>query len=430
MVAKAFTLLAAASVCSAFAPIPQGGRAAASSAMQMVATAPPLSPLTIWGDKMSDVRQVHTEMNSKPAPEFAPEVSAKALGLETSEAQLQYVKDHAMELKQTMQDCGAVIFRDFELMKSQDGFQEFYAALGMKVCLDPLHSVSARPTVDGKKNSPVYEAVNKESRKNFFIGMHNEFVGTRAPRAAAFVCFKAAETGGEFLIADGRKMFRDLSPELVDELYTRGIRYSVMELPFFSWIDGLPEFMQEPAMGFVKGAATFAINSKVDFDVDLRWGEAGYDNKKMLQARAPSQPPIVIHPITGDPTWFCNVHSHSSQLRKDRESVYGAERFEDGASQINKSDMFFGDDGSISESALKEMDDITYKNMKYVKMTEGDVVLLDNYKCMHGRNVFDGTRKHGVAWFEGWEGEEEMIASRGVAARSSAPLPFFADAVQ
>jgi Taurine catabolism dioxygenase TauD, TfdA family len=151
--------------------------------------------------------------------------------------------------------------------------------------------------------------------------MHNEFVGTRAPRAAAFVCFKAAEIGGEFLIADGRKMFRDLSPDLVEELYTRGIRYSVMELPFFGWVDGLPGFLQEPVMGLVKGLASTAINSKVDFDVELRWGEAGYDNTKMLQARAPPQPPIVLHPVTGDPTWFCNVHSHSSKLRKERESM-------------------------------------------------------------------------------------------------------------
>jgi len=36
-------------------------------------------------------------------------------------------------------------------------------------------------------------------------------------------------------------------------------------------------------------------------------------------------------------------------------------------------------------------------------------VLLDNYKTMHGRNVFDGTRKHGVCWFGGWEGEEEQM---------------------
>jgi len=238
--------------------------------------------------------------------------------------------------------------------------------------------------------------------------MHNEFVGTRAPRAAAFVCFKAAETGGEFLIADGRAMFRDIDSDVLEKLYNRNIRYSVMELPFFGWIDNLPDFVQNPVMGAVKGVVSAAINAKVDFDVELLWDEGGYDNVKMLQARAPKQPPIVRHPVTGDPTWFCNVHSHSSKLRKDRESTYGAERFEDGASQINKSDMFYGDDGELTDEELKHLDDITMKNVKFVKMTEGDVVLLDNYKCMHGRNVFDGTRKHGVAWFEGWEGEEQM----------------------
>ena len=40
--------------------------------------------------------------------------------------------------------------------------------------------------------------------------MHNEMVGDRAPGAALFVCFKAAEKGGEFLVADGRKMFKRL----------------------------------------------------------------------------------------------------------------------------------------------------------------------------------------------------------------------------
>jgi len=136
-----------------------------------------------------------------------------------------------------------------------------------------------------------------------------------------------------------------------------------------------------------------------------------------------------IHPVTGEASWFCNVHSHSSKLRKDRESVYGAERFEDGASQINKSDMYFGDDAQISDEDLEEMDRVTMKNVQFVKMTEGDVVLLDNYKCMHGRNVFDGTRKHGVAWFEGWEGEEEMKEkfANSVQEAKSEPLkkPFF-----
>jgi len=368
----------------------------------------PLAPLTIWGNPINEIREVQAEFK-KQTTAFAPTISAKDLGIDgDKDAQLTYLNENAMEIKTKMEDNCAVIFRDFDLMKDQEGFVSFYNAIGMKTCLDPLHSVSARPTVDGKKGSPVYEAVNKESRKNFFIGMHNEFVGTRAPRAAAFVCFKAAETGGEFLIADGRAIFRDLNPDLLDRLYNRSIRYSVMELPFFGWIDNLPDGIQEPVMGGIKSLATAAINSKVDFDVDLQWGEGGYDNTKMLQARAPKQPPIVLHPVTGDPTWFCNVHSHSSKLRKDREDIYGAERFEDGASQINKSDMFFGDDGNISDADLEHMDEITMKNVQFIKMTEGDVVLLDNYKCMHGRNVFDGTRKHGVAWFEGWEDEDQM----------------------
>lgn len=163
------TVLATLGAVNAFTPVPHG-RASLKALYSATLEAPPLSPLTKWGDKLDDIRTLHAEMNSKPPPEFAPEVSAKALGLKTPEEQLQYIKANAMPLKQKMQDCGAVIFRDFELMKSQDGFQDFYKALGMKVCLDPLHSVSARPTVDGKKNSPVYEAVNKESRKNFFIG--------------------------------------------------------------------------------------------------------------------------------------------------------------------------------------------------------------------------------------------------------------------
>ena len=142
----------------------------ASTATMDNASPPPLSPLTQWGEQISDIRRAQQELRQASIPEFAPELSAKALKLDTSEAQLQYVRDNAMQLKQMMQDHGAVVFRDFELMKTQPGFQDFYAALGMKVCLDPLHSVSARPTVDGTKNSPVYEAVNKESRKNFFIG--------------------------------------------------------------------------------------------------------------------------------------------------------------------------------------------------------------------------------------------------------------------
>ena len=169
-----FSLLLAST--AAFAPAPvvvtRGPQHVMSSAVAEVETAaPPMAPLTLWGNPIPDIRQLQEQMRKQDLPEFAPEVSAQNLGLEGNvEAQLQYFQDHGMELKEQMERHGAVVFRNFELMKTQEGFQQFYQAVGMKPCLDPLHSVSARPTVDGSKNSPVYEAVNKESRKNFFIG--------------------------------------------------------------------------------------------------------------------------------------------------------------------------------------------------------------------------------------------------------------------
>lgn len=391
---------------------PAGPLMSAVGAQAAVAEAapPPSSPMTVWGERIGDIRKVQAEERAKAPPEFPRYVMKKDVlpSDASTESELAWFKANAMEIKDDMERNGAVVFRGFELMKTQPGFEAFYQAVGMNPCKDPLFSVAARPTANGDKSSAVYEAVNKESRKNFFIGMHNEFVGTRAPRAAAFVCLKPADKGGEFIIADGRKVFRDLDSDLLERLYNRNIRYSVMELPFFGWVDKLPDPLQSPAMGGIKALASAAINAKVDFNVELLEQRGGYDNTRLLQARAPSQVPVVRHPVTGDPTWFCNVHSHSAKLRKSREAEYGAEKFTDGASQINKSDMFYGDDGDLSDADLKHLDEVTKKNSQYIKMDQGDVVLLDNYKTMHGRNVFDGTRKHAVAWFGGWDGEEEQ----------------------
>lgn len=165
------TLLATSSAFVPTSPYVTTNRASALSAATMEPAEPPLSPLTKWGNEIQDIVSLQKQVRSDGLPEFAPEVSAKTLGIAgDKDAQLKYFQDNAMEIKTMMETHSAVVFRDFELMKEQDGFQQMYQAIGMIPCLDPLHSVSARPTVDGKKGSPVYEAVNKESRKNFFIG--------------------------------------------------------------------------------------------------------------------------------------------------------------------------------------------------------------------------------------------------------------------
>ena len=52
-----------------------------------------------------------------------------------------------------------------------------------------------------------------------------------------------------------------------------------------------------------------------------------------------------------------------------------------------------------------------------VPMEPGDVLLVDNYRTLHGRDVFQGDRFHAVSWFtwdssQEWRGKERRIMEK------------------
>jgi len=347
-------------------------------------------PETKWGNTNMDVLAAQKQVQAMDLPAYPLEVSKDA-GLVDLDAQEAYFREKKTEILANLEKHGAVVVRGFDLTKTPEGFERMWKALGMEACLDPLHSVAGRPVVSGK--SAVYEAVNKPSRSKFYVGMHNEMVGKRTVRRAGFVCFKAAEVGGEFIITDGMRMLRDMSPDVLKRLYDEKVRFSSAELPMgFMDKTGPLQPVLEPILKSVLGVV---VDMKVDFEVDMFWNRV--NGQRVIQAHAPPQPPVIEHPDTKLPTWFCNIHSHSATLRDERDGVLPETT---GASKLNKSDVFFGDGSTISKEDLKHIDDITKKNQVYVAMKEGDVVLVDNYRTMHGRNIFEGTRKHAVTWFK------------------------------
>ena len=110
--------------------------------------------------------------------------------------------------------------------------------------------------------------------------------------------------------------------------------------------------MQQLPMGFMDKAGPFqpllepimksvlgvVVDMKVDFEVDMFWNRV--NGQRVIQAHAPPQPPVIEHPDTSLPTWFCNIHSHSAMLRDERDGVLPETT---GASKLNKSDVFYGD---------------------------------------------------------------------------------------
>ena len=68
-------------------------------------------------------------------------------------------------------------------------------------------------------------------------------------------------------------------------------------------------------------------------------------------------------------------------------------------SSVAATDAFYGDDLSpIPAAHLEHIDDVLSRLTARVAMEQGDVVLLDSYQVLHGRDTFDGFREHGVLW--------------------------------
>mmetsp|Transcript_34212 Transcript_34212/g.90164 ORF Transcript_34212/g.90164 Transcript_34212/m.90164 type:complete len:121 (-) Transcript_34212:32-394(-) len=49
-----------------------------------------------------------------------------------------------------LQEHGCVWFKDMELTKSPEGFRSFYDALGLDLCLDPIHTSGLRKMISKK----------------------------------------------------------------------------------------------------------------------------------------------------------------------------------------------------------------------------------------------------------------------------------------
>merc|ERR1711933_159543 len=165
--------------------------------------------------------------------------------------------------------------------------------------------------------------------------------------------------------------FHELSTELLEKMQRKKVIFSVVEFPmgFLSNLD--KEVKENFAKPAIKTLVQIAVKFKVDFDVFFRFVEEGYDGEMALQGYASPQPAVILDPVSQLPVVFCNLHSHSKFLRDD---------------------MF-------TDEELLEVDRATMKVLKMIDMKKGDVVLLDNYRTMHGRGTFEGSRHNAVAWF-------------------------------
>lgn len=351
-------------------------------------------PLTRWDSEGIDVEAAQKE--AAAAASRPLEIRASSSDVEKGAA---YFSENREKIRGELLKHGSIWLRGFELMKDVKGYREMYEALGFEPCLDPLHSSGLRKF--SSERDALYEEVNKPSLRGHYIGLHAESTAKRSAAYAGFVCFqRATESGGRFLVADGAAILAELDTELLRKLYDRRIRISVSNLDI---PPALPGFVKDGILSAVDAA----VAPKFDMDLEMIYESDGVPGR--LQAVEMAESPINRHPVTGVPVWFNNAHNHARKLRDRRPC---------GVPEVGMTEVFYAD--TMQPLTLEDCQEIKRASEKHItalSMEPGDVLLVDNYRALHGRDVFQGDRYHAVSWFswdnnEEWRGDERRIVEK------------------
>merc|ERR1719223_83266 len=350
-------------------------------------------PLTRWESEGIDI--VEAQKMAKKVPHCPLEMRASdadnAMGAD-------FFVENKEKIRADLLKYGAIWFRGYDLMKSVPGHRTMYESLGLDPCLDPLHSSGLRKFAS--ERDALYEEVNKPSLRGHYIGLHCESTAKRTAAYAAFVCFqKATEGGGRFLVADGAAILAEIDTKLLEKLYDRKLRISVSNLDI---PPSFPDFVKEG----IKGAVDAAVAPKFDMDLEMMYEQDGKPGR--LQAVEIAESPINRHPVTGLPVWFNYAHNHARKLRDRRPC---------GVPEVGMTEVFYAD--KMEPLTLEDCQEIKRASEKHITalaMEPGDVLLVDNYRALHGRDVFQGDRFHAVSWFtwdkEEWRGDERRIIEK------------------
>lgn len=271
---------------------------------------------------------------------------------------------------------GGVLLRGFAL-RTEEQLEDLASIFSGGQLLDYTYRSTPRTKLRGK----VYTST--EYPANQSIPMHNEMSYSRSwPLKIWFFCMKPADEMGETPIADSRRVFERIDPEVRRRFIDRKVMYvrnygEGLDLP---WRD----VFQTDDRGEVE-----AFCRKEGIEVE--WKSGG-----RMRTRQICQS-IGRHPETGEMVWFNQAHLFhvSSLLPEARELL-----LEMLAPDEVPRNAFYGDGSPIEESALEEIRRVYEQESVVFPWQTGDVLLLDNMLTAHGRRPFKGARKVVVAMAE------------------------------
>jgi alpha-ketoglutarate-dependent taurine dioxygenase len=280
-----------------------------------------------------------------------------------------WAKNHLHDLQAELLRCGAILFRGFEV-RGPEALAEFVRATANGDLLSYTNRSTPRTEIGGN----IYTAT--EYPANQVIPLHNEnSYQSSWPLKIYFFCVTAPEQGGATPIADSRKVFERIPPQIREEFADRGVMY------VRNYGDGLDLSWQQ----------VFQTNERAEVEVfcrreglEFEWKDGNrLRTRQILQA-------VASHPKTGELVWFNQAHLfHVSSLAPDvREYLL---------TEVKETELprhaYYGDGTPIEASSLAEIRAAYRDETVTFAWQQGDILLLDNMLTAHGREPFVGPRE-------------------------------------
>lgn len=276
------------------------------------------------------------------------------------------------QIERLLAERGAVLLRGFRL----DGVEAFEACAGS--LSEQLIDYRDRATRRSRVAGHVYTATDTGPR--FAIGLHSEgsFAATW-PRRLFFHCAQPSESGGRTPIADTRRVYDAVDPDVRRSFEERGLLY-------------VRNFRPGPGMGWRE---TFQVETREELErvcgdagVELEW--VGEEHLRTRQRR----PAVAVHPGTGERVWFNHAAVlHISGVSPALRDVL-RRQFDDADLPHN---ALFGDGTPIDDDVLDRVRAAYATAELRFDWQPGDVLVLDNLLMAHGREPFRGAREVHVA---------------------------------
>jgi len=268
-------------------------------------------------------------------------------------------------ISEKLRSNGGILFRGFKIGTVEE-FELFLQAL-----VGDLFDYSYRSTPRTQVSGRIYTSTEYPQHQT--IPLHNEMSYSRNwPMVIGFCCLEAPSNGGETPIADSRKVFQAIQPEVRDRFIEKGVMYvrNYGDALDLSWRDVFQT--TDPAE-----VETFCREAGIDFE----WkGENQLQTRQVCQA-------VATHPHTGETVWFNQAHLfHVSSLEPEiRESLMRS------TGELPRN-AYYGDGSSIEESALETIRAAYATETVVFPWQTNDVLVLDNMLTAHGRRPYKGAR--------------------------------------